>query len=88
MVIERRLYFFKGLEDGIAERVRAERHDGTRWVRVLEAVYWWPEHEGKDWPAIVIPGPVWDGLGPEPDIWTYFEASQGMDERCRWDPLP
>jgi hypothetical protein len=85
--IDRRAYYFERWKDGTAERVRAERHDGTRWVRVLEAVYWWPEHEGKEWPATVIPGPVWEGLGKEPDTWAHFEAQLGMDDRYRWEPL-
>src|SRR5438876_10216985 len=54
LIVERRLYFFERWEDSIAERVRAERHDEGAWVRVLEAIYWWPEHEGKEWPAMVI----------------------------------
>jgi len=87
LVVERRLYFFESWVDGVAERVRAERHDEVAWVRVLEAIYWWPEREGKEWPAVVIPGPVWDGLSLEPDIWTYFETSLGMDERYRWETL-
>lgn len=87
LVVERRLYFFESWQEGVAERVRAERHDKTAWVRVLEAIYWWPEHEGKEWPAVVIPGPEWDGSSPEPDIWAHFETSLGMDKRYRWDPL-
>jgi hypothetical protein len=87
LIVERRLYFFERWEDGIAERVRAERHDEGAWVRVLEAIYWWPEHEGKEWPAMVIPSPVWDGTSPEPDSWANFEATLRMDERYRWEPL-
>jgi hypothetical protein len=86
-VVERRQYFLERWEEGIAERVRAERHDQAAWVRVLEAVYWWPEREGKEWPALVVPGPEWGGVLPEPDTWVHFEKSLGMDERYRWEPL-
>jgi len=85
--VERRRYFFNDGEDGIAERIRAERYDHVAWVRVLDAIYWWPEYEGKEWPAVVIPGPESYGSSPEPDIWAHFETTIGMDERYRWEPL-
>ena len=85
--VERRIYFPERWSHGVAERVRAERHDDTAWVRVLDAVYWWPEHEGKQWPAAVVPAPEWTGAGPEPDVWTHFETTLGMDERHRWEQL-
>jgi hypothetical protein len=66
-IVDRRRYFFDQWEEGVAERVRAERRDGVAWVRVLEAVYWWPAQEGKEWPAAIVATPVWDGEGPEPD---------------------
>jgi hypothetical protein len=86
--VERRRYFFQEWEEGVAERVRAELQDGAAWVRVLEAVYWWPAHEGKDWPGCVIPVPVWDGVGPELDTWAHFEHASGHDGRYRWEALP
>jgi hypothetical protein len=86
-VVERRQYFFEDWVDGIAELVRAERHNDGAWVRVAEAVYWWPEHEGKDWPALVVPGPEWGGVPPQPDTWAHFEGSVGMDDRHRWEPI-
>src|ERR1700730_19438830 len=61
-VVERRQYLLEGWVDGVAELVRVERHDHTAFVRVAEAVYWWPEHEGKVWPALVVPGPDWGGV--------------------------
>jgi hypothetical protein len=87
-IVERRRYFFDQWEEGVAERVRAERRDGVAWVRVLEAVYWWPAHEGKEWPAAIVAAPVWDGAGPEPDAWAHFDAALGHDERYRWETLP
>ena len=88
-IVERRRYFFEKREDGVAERVRAERQDEVAWVRVLEAVYWWPAHEGKQWPAEVVHLPVWKGGdAPEPDAWAHFEAALGIDERYRWEQLP
>ena len=87
--VERRRYLFEDEEDGIAERVRAERHDGTAWVRILEAIYWWPTHEGKQWPAEVIPIPVWGGGDTPPaDAWTHFEITAEIGDRHRWESLP
>jgi hypothetical protein len=86
-VVERRLYFFEGWEEGIAELVRAERHDHVAWVRSLEAIYWWPEREGKEWQALVVPAPEWGGVPPEPNMWAHFEGLLGMDDRYRWEPL-
>ena len=86
--VDRRIYYLDRWVDGVAERVRAERKDETKWVRVLEAVYWWPEHEGKEWPGVVIPAPEWGGIPPEPDTWAHFESAVGIDERYRWEPLP
>jgi hypothetical protein len=86
-VIESRRYFLEQWEDGVAQRVRAERHDALSWVRVLEAVCWWPTHEGKEWPCKVIVVPGHDaGVDPEPDAWTHFENQLGMDDRYRWEP--
>src|ERR1700730_5043939 len=84
-VVERRQYLLEGWVDGVAELVRVERHDHTAFVRVAEAVYWWPEHEGKVWPALVVPGPDWGGVPPQPDTWAHFETSIGMDDRYRWE---
>jgi hypothetical protein len=85
-VIETRRYFFNELEDGVAQRVRGERHDETEWVRVVESVYWWPAYEGKEWPAAVVAVPPWTGgNAPEPDAWTHFEQQLGIDERYRWE---
>jgi hypothetical protein len=75
-------------EDGVAQRVRAEREDSSAWTRVLEAIYWWPAHEGKEWPAAVVPVPEWTGVGEETDAWRHFETTLGKDERYRWEPLP
>jgi hypothetical protein len=86
--VDRRRYFFDRWEDGIAERVRAERRDDVAWVRVLEAVYWWPAHEGKEWPAVVITAPVWGGVGPEPHAWSHFEVAMDMNDSYRWEALP
>lgn len=86
-VVERRQYFIEEWVAGIAELVRAERHNGGAWVRIAEAVYWWPEREGKEWPALVVPGPEWGGGSPQPDTWAHFEASIGMDDRYRWEPF-
>jgi hypothetical protein len=86
--VERRQYFFEQWEEGVAERVRAEHKSGTAWVRILEAVYWWPAREGKDWPGLVIAVPTWSGVGPEPDGWAQFEQARGHDTRYRWEALP
>jgi hypothetical protein len=86
--VESRRYFFEDWDDGVAERVRAERHDDTAWTRVLEVIYWWPAREGKEWPAETVPVPEWTGTGPETDAWAHFETTLGMDERYRWDPVP
>jgi pyruvate-formate lyase-activating enzyme len=80
------MYYFDGWDEGVAQRVRAEREDGIR--RVLETIYWWPAREGKEWPATVVPIPEWTGVGEEADAWAHFEATLGMDERYRWEPLP
>jgi hypothetical protein len=37
---------FDRRQDGVAQRVRAEREQNDRWTRVLETIYWWPAHEG------------------------------------------
>ena len=81
---EGRRYFLDRFEDGVAQRVRAERHDDVKWVRTLEAVYWWPAREGKEWPCQVIVPPDDD---TNVDLWAYFEDAVGMDERYRWEPI-
>jgi hypothetical protein len=86
--VEARRYFLDEWEEGVAERVRAERHDGVAWVRVLEAVYWWPTHEGKEWPGKVITPPELDEVKAEPDVWAHVESELGHDERYRWELLP
>jgi len=86
--VDRRRYFFEQWEEGVAERIRAERRDDAAWVRVLEAVYWWPAHEGKEWPAAIVVPPVWYGVGPEPDTWAHFESALGHGEAYRWESLP
>jgi hypothetical protein len=93
--VSRRNYFLKSRsgegewDEGVAEKVRAERKDGTAWIRVLEAVFWWPMHEGKEWPGVVVPAPEWLGAGPEPDTWGHFEATVGMtSDRFRWEATP
>jgi hypothetical protein len=83
--VDRRQYFLEEFVEGIAELVRAERRDEGALVRVLESVYWWPEHEGKAWPALIVPGPEWAGLPPQPDTWAHFEKAIGVDERYRWE---
>jgi hypothetical protein len=83
--VTRRRYRFEGVDEGVAELVRAERHDGTAWNRVLEAFYWWPTHEGREWPALVVPVPAWDGVGEETDPWTYFDAAISIDDRYVWE---
>jgi hypothetical protein len=47
--VESRKYYFDRWDEGVAQRVRAEREDGM--TRVLETIYWWPAREGKEWPA-------------------------------------
>jgi hypothetical protein len=84
-VVRRR--YFKEWVEGIAEKVVAERRDHVAWTRVLEAVFWWPQTEGKEWPAIVVPGPEWLGVGPEPDTWAHFEAAVGFDATYSFDEL-
>ncbi len=87
-VIESRRYFLGEWEDGVAQRVRAERQDDVSWVRVLDAVYWWPTHEGREWPCEVIVAPVrMTTDDEEPDAWAHFEKVVGVDERYRWDPI-
>jgi hypothetical protein len=86
--VESRAYYLGEFEDGVAQRVRAERQDDSAWTRVLETIYWWPAHEGKEWPAPVVPVPEWTGIGDETDAWAHFETALGMDERYRWEPLP
>jgi len=90
IVTARRYYDTSGGEgfEGVAEKVRAERHDHVAWIRVLETVYWWPWIEGPEWPAQVIPGPEWYGIGPEPDTWAHFEGVVRLAARCRWEQLP
>jgi hypothetical protein len=83
---ESRIYYFERFEEGVAERVRAERSDDGAWKRILDAVYWWPAHEGKSWPGSVVPIPAWSGVGEEVDAWSHFEATFGMDDRYRWEP--
>jgi hypothetical protein len=55
---------------------------------VLEAVYWWPAHEGKEWPAVVVPVTAWDGLGDEPDPWEHLHTLIALDDRYRWKDEP
>jgi hypothetical protein len=94
IVTARRYYLINSIGgewfDGLAEKVRAERRDivAWSWSRVLETVYWWPEHEGPEWPALVIPAPEWVGVGPEPDAWAHFEEVVRLTGRCRWEQLP
>jgi len=86
--VSRRRYVLGDWYYGVAEKVRAERKDAIAWVRLLEAMYWWPEHEGKEWPGVVVPGPEWTGVGPEPDVWAHFEATLGItDDRFIWEAL-
>lgn len=74
------MYHFDRWDEGVAQRVRAEREDGI--TRLLEAIYWWPAREGPEWPATIVTIP--EGA----DAWAHFEAALGMDERYRWEPLP
>ena len=74
-------------DEGIAQRVRAERDDDASWTRVLETIYWWPAREGKQWPATLVPIPEWSGAGAETDAWTHFETTLGLDDGYRWEPL-
>lgn len=72
----------------MAQRVRAERSDDVSWVRVLDVVYWWPAHEGKEWPCTVIIAPVVDAADDsDPNAWAHFEQAVGMDDRYRWEPV-
>jgi hypothetical protein len=87
-VFESRRYFLDDWEDGVAQRVRAERHDEVAWVRVLDAVYWWPTREGKEWPCEVIVTPIRTTTeDAEPDAWAYFEKAVGVDGRYRWEAV-
>jgi hypothetical protein len=88
LAVESRRYYFEDWEEGIAQLVRAERQDTTAWTRVLEAIFWWPAREGKEWPARVVPIPEWTGVGDEADAWAHFEAMLETDQRYRWEPLP
>jgi hypothetical protein len=85
---EKRRYLIDKGEEGIAELVRAERHDHVAWVRVCEAVYWWPWIEGPTWPALVVPGPEHLRAADEPDVWAHFEQTVGLLGRCTWEQLP
>jgi hypothetical protein len=84
--VETRAYYFGEFAEGTAQRVRAEHEEDGMWTRVLEAIYWWPGHEGKEWPATVVPGPERTLSGQQTDAWAHFEATLGMDERYRWEP--
>ncbi len=86
--IERRRYSFEEFDEGVAELVRAERHDGTAWMRILEAIYWWPTHEGREWPALVVPVPTWDVVGDESDPWAHLHAAIALDDRFAWEASP
>jgi hypothetical protein len=86
--VESRVYYLGDFQDGVAQRVRAERSDHVAWTRSLETIYWWPAREGKEWPAAVVPIPEWTGIGEEPDAWSHFETAVGIDDRYRWEPLP
>ena len=81
--VDRRRYFLKGAhrewEDGVAEKVRAEREDGTAWVRVLEASHWWPQHEGKEEPAVASTGPKGTGRGHGAAAWAQLRGPPGRD---------
>ena len=85
--VTRRRYVLDLWDVGVAEKVRAERRDQVAWVRVLEAVYWWPEHEGREWPALVVPAPQWSGIGAEPDTWAHFEEVLGFHDRYTWEVI-
>lgn len=39
-MVKSRIYYLGQWEGGVAQRVRAEREDGTPWTRVLETIYW------------------------------------------------
>lgn len=84
-VVETRVYFFEGSEDGVAERVQAKRQDEMPFVRTLDAIYGWPAHEGREWPATIIPVP---DDAPQSEAWAHFEAALGIDERYGWEELP
>jgi hypothetical protein len=81
--VESRRYLFEEHDEGVAELVRTVRRTASL-TRTLEAVYWWPEHEGPEWPAAIV---VRDDENPA-DAWSQFKASLRMDERYRWEPLP
>ena len=87
-IVENRAYYPGEWDEGIAQRVRAERDDDASWTRVLETIYWWPAREGKQWPATLVPIPEWSGAGAETDAWTHFETTLGLDDGYRWEPLP
>jgi hypothetical protein len=70
--VESRIYYFDRQEEVVAQRVRVEREQNDVWTRVLETIYWWPAHEGKEWPALVVPVPEWtraEASGDIPEHW-------------------
>jgi hypothetical protein len=79
--VESRRYFVGDWEDGVAERVRAERLDACAWTRVLATVYWCPAREGKEWPA--REGKEWPAReGKE------WPAREGREWPCAVVPIP
>jgi hypothetical protein len=84
-IIERRRYFFLDYTEGVGSGF--ERYKREPITRVLTASYWWPEHEGREWPAAVVVGPEWGCVGEEPDAWSHFEQEIGMDGRFRCEAL-
>lgn len=82
--VESRLYYLGKWEDGVAQLVRGEHGDESL-TRTLQVVFWWPAHEGKEWPATVI---VPDSMTDASSAWMHFEATLDIDERYRWEQLP
>jgi hypothetical protein len=82
--VESRLYYCEKWEDGVAQLVRGE-HQTEQGSRIVEAVFWWPAREGKEWPATVI---TIDSESDSTDLWAHFEQRLGMDDRYRWEQLP
>ena len=58
--------------------------------RMSQAIYWWPEHEGSEWPCRVFAIADESGDPLDSDPWQFFEDALGGDTegKLRWVELP
>jgi hypothetical protein len=74
--------------EGVAELVRAEhRSPHLDEQRISQAIYWWPQHEGREWPSrVFFVADDW-GDPSDRDPWGYLHECLGLADGTRWVEL-